>query len=143
MINTLSIEEAKKLLNKEQSPKIILAQDDIFNRKILEYGKFDILLSIEKGSRKNKIRQEDSGLNQVLAKIASKNRIAIGLDLKEISNLEKKEKSERLSKIIQNIKICRKSKTKIAIKNSNLNEKKSLLTTLGASSNQIKEAIVF
>src|SRR3989344_1878909 len=99
MINTTSIEETKKLLKKEETPKIVLAQNDEFNRKILEHGNFDILLSPETGQRKNKIRQVDSGLNHVLAKIANKNNIAIGINLEEIKKLEPKSKAARLSKI--------------------------------------------
>ena len=143
MINTTNIEEAKKLLKKEETPKIILSQNDEFNRKILEHGKFDILLSPETGQRKNKIRQTDSGLNHVLAKIANKNNLAIGLNLEEIKKLEPKSKAERLSKIRQNIKICRKAKTKLAIKTSSIEEAMSLLQNLGASTQQAKEAIVF
>ena len=141
MINTTNIEEAKKLIKKEETPKIISAQNDEFNRKILEYGNFDILLSMETGQRKNKIRQTNSGLNHVLAKIANKNNIAIGIDLEEIKRLEPKVKAERLSKIKQNIKICRKSKTKIAIKTSSIIEATIFLQSLGASSTQYKEAI--
>ncbi|MBS3083301.1 hypothetical protein J4423_00695 [Candidatus Pacearchaeota archaeon] len=143
MINTTNIEEAKKLLKKEETPKIVLSQNDEFNRKILEHGKFDILLSPETGQRKNKIRQTDSGLNHVLAKIANKNNLAIGLNLEEIKKLEPKSKAERLSKIRQNIKICRKAKTKLAIKTSSIEEAMSLLQNLGASTQQAKEAIVF
>lgn len=143
MIDSENLEQTKKILRNEQSPKVVLGQNDIFNRKMLEYGKFDILLSVEKGNRKNKVRQEDSGLNHILAKIASKNKIAIGIDLDEISKLEKKEKSSRLSKIIQNIKICRKFKAKIAVKNKEIQRAKDFLYGLGASSHQIKETIVF
>lgn len=143
MINNNNLEQVKRLLKNEQSPKIVLAQNDEFNRKVLEYGKLDILLSIEKGNRKNKLRQEDSGLNHILAKIACKNKISIGIDLDEISKLEKKEKAERLSKIIQNIKICRKSKTKVAIKTKDHQRARDFLTEFGASTNQIKETIVF
>ncbi|MEK6894276.1 MAG: hypothetical protein AABX10_02335 [Nanoarchaeota archaeon] len=143
MINNQKTEEVKKLLKKEQSPKIVMSQDDSFNRKILEHGNFDILLSIENGSRKNKIRQEDSGLNHILSKIASKNNIAIGIDLEEISKLQPKEKASRLSKIIQNIKICRKSKTKIAIKSKSIQTVKDFMLGLGASTSQVNETIVF
>ena len=142
MINTINIEEAKRLLKKEETPKIILSQNDEFNRKILEHGNFNILLSPETGQRKNKIRQTDSGLNHVLAKIANKSNIAIGIDLEEIKILEPKVKAERLSKIRQNIKICRKSKTKIAIKTSSIIEATIFLQSLGASSTQAKEAII-
>ncbi len=143
MINNQKIEEVKRLIKKEQSPKIILAQNDEFNRKIIEYGNFDILLSIEKGNRANKIRQTDSGLNHILAKIAKNKNVAIGIDLEEIKSLESKQKAERLSKIIQNIKLCRKSKTKVAIKTNSLEKAREFLSALGASTQQIKETIVF
>lgn len=143
MINNQKIEEVKKLIKKEQSPKIILAQNDEFNRKILEYGNFDILLSIENGNRTNKIRQTDSGLNQIVAKIAKNKNVAIGIDLEEIRSLEPKQKAERISKIIQNIRLCRKTKTKIAVKTSSLEKARLFLFGLGASTQQIKETIVF
>lgn len=142
MINTTNVEEAKKLLKKEEPLKVVLAQNDEFNRKILEHGKFDILLSIEKGKRYSTIRQTDSGLNHVLAKIATKNNIAIGINLDEITHLEPKEKANQLSKIIQNIKICRKAKTKIAVKAKSIQEARDFLIGLGASTNQIKELIL-
>ena len=143
MINTTNIEQAKKFIKKEKSPRIVISQDDNFNRKILEYGNFDILLSIEQGNRKDNIRQTNSGLNHVLAKIASKNNIAIGISLEELKKIEKKRKAERLSKIIQNIKICRKAKTKMAVKATSLDEAKNLLISLGASTTQTIKAIVF
>ena len=143
MINNQKVEEVKKLLKKEQGTKIVMSQDDTFNRKILEHGNFDIILSVENGVRKNKIRQEDSGLNHVLSKIASKNNIAIGIDLEEISKLQPKEKASRLSKIIQNIRICRKTKTKTAIKIKSIQTAKDFMFGLGASTSQVNETIVF
>lgn len=143
MINTKNVEEAKRLLAKEQPLKAVLAQDDEFNRKILEYGGFDILLSIEGGRRKDAVRQTDSGLNHVLAEIARKNNIAIGIDLQEISRLDAKEKAERISKLMQNIVICRKVGARIAVKTKSLQKAKDFLLGLGASTNELKEAIVF
>lgn len=140
MINTTNIQQAINSIKSSKDKSIIVkAQNENFNRKILEYGKFHILLSPEDLSEKNSLRQINSGLNHVLAKIAAKNKIAIGIDFKEISNLEKKAKAERLSKIFQNIKICRKAKTKIAYKKNT--KTNSLLLTLGASTQQIKEAL--
>ena len=140
-INTTNFNEFIKIVRSAQNqrPIIVISQNEEFNRKALEYGKFDILLSPEKSADKNKIRQTNSGLNHVLAKISAKNKIAIGIDFKEINLLEKKEKAERLAKIAQNTKICRKAKAKIAFqKNIKTN---SLLLTLGASTQQIKEAM--
>jgi ribonuclease P/MRP protein subunit RPP1 len=142
MINFSNLEQAKRAISKEEYPKIILAQNDEFNRKIIEYGKFDIIFSLENNS-KNKIRQTDSGFNHILAKIASKNNIAIGIDLEKIKKMETKEKGEILSKIKQNIKISKKYKTKLAVKTKRIQEAKNFLIGLGASSKQVSETIVF
>jgi len=144
MISTTNLQQAKNAIKKAKPPITVQAQNDAFNRKILEYGKFDILLSVETGKRKNTLRQIDSGLNHVLAKIATKNKIALGIDIKEISKLSKVEKAKRLARIIQNIKICRKAGTKLAL--VNITDEKNALNlflSLGASTSQAKEAISF
>jgi len=143
IISEVNIEKTKQLIKKATSPIIIQAQDEKYNRKLLEYGKFQILLSPELGSPKNKIRQINSGLNHILAKIATKNKIAIGIDLGKIQELEKQEKAERLSKIRQNIKICKKAKTKLKILSKNKKQAQSFLLSLGASTQQAKESITF
>lgn len=144
MIKTTNFEEAKKLIKKESKPIIVEAQNSEFNRKMLEYGHFDVLLSIEKEKSSRSLRSIDSGLNEVLARIAAKNKVAIGIDLEEIRSLDKKNKSLRLLKIIQNIKLCRKSHTKMKILNfKDKNTAFSLLLSLGASSKEANEAIAF
>jgi RNase P/RNase MRP subunit p30 len=145
MINTSNIEEAKKRIkNSKEKPIIVLAKDSAFNRKIAEYGKFDILMSVEYSANNQKLRTLDSGLNEILARIAQKNDIAIGLDIKEIKSLDKKRRAIVLERVIQNIRICRKTKCKIRILNYN-NEKTafSFLLSLGASTLQAKEATSF
>jgi len=143
MINATNIEQAKGLIkSSKEKPIIVQAQNDDFNRKILEYGKFDILLSPEAGKRKRTLRNIDSGFNHVLAKIAEKNNVAIGINLAEISKLAKEEKAKRLERLIQNIKTCRKAGTKITL--LNYKDKKdafSFLISLGASTSQAKEAL--
>lgn len=144
MIAEKDPEKAKRLVRKESPPVIILARDDSYNRKLLEYGNFDILLSPESGSRKAGLKSTDSGLNHVLARIASRNRISIGIDLAEIRLLGKKEKAERLSRISQNIRICRKAKARIKVLNAESRQHAfSLLISLGASAAQAREAIDF
>lgn len=147
MINSQNLEQVKNLIKKaieaKENPIIVKAQNPEFNRKILEYGKFDILLSIESAIQKRDTPKNiNSGLNHVLAKIAAKNNIALGIDLKEIQSFEKKEKAIRLSKIIQNIKITRKAKTKLKLLNfKDKISAFSFLVSLGASTQQAKDAI--
>ena len=133
MIQTNDIRKARDLIKKESKPVIVLSQNEVFDRKMLESGGFDILLSPEKNSNFESTRQLESGLNHVLAKIASKNKVSIWIDLEEIKGLSKREKAIRLSKIAQNLKICRKTNTKVHIDNSG----KDLLLSLGASTTQI------
>ncbi|MEK6850057.1 MAG: RNase P subunit p30 family protein [Nanoarchaeota archaeon] len=145
MINTDNIEKTKKLIKEgSEKPIIVVGQNDIYNRKMLEYGRFDILLGAEGGIRKGSLRQSDSGFNHVLAKIAAKKGVAFGIDVSKISNLDKKQKAELLEKIRQNIKICRKSNVHIKLINyKDGKDAFAFLISLGASSKQAKEAISF
>mgnify|MGYP001610880323 CR=1 FL=1 len=142
MINTSNLEQAKKLIKTEKKPIIVKAQDSEFNKKILECGNFNTLTSLESSEKSDSLRQLESGLNHVLAKIAAKNKISIGIDLDEILKLDKKEKAIKLGRIKQNIKICRKAKAKLKI--LNFKDKYNafyFLLSLGASTQQAKEAI--
>ncbi len=144
MINNSNIEQVKTLLKKSsEKPLIVKAQDESFNRKMLEYGKFDILLFPQENKRhKDKPKQLDSSLNHILAGIAEKNKVSIGFDLNPIRNLDKKEKALALARIKQDIKICRKSKAKISLINfKNKSSALNFLLSLGASTQQAKESI--
>ncbi len=144
IIDTDNVDKARKLVKGASRPIIVRAKNDNFNRKILEYGKFDIILSIESGERKDSIRQPNSGLNHILAKIASKNNISVGIDIRELKNLNSKEKAIRLARIRNNIEICRKAGAKIKVVNG---DSKIVafyfLISLGASTQQAKQAISF
>jgi len=101
-----------KNLVKENSGKEIIfsSDDDDLNRKVLEKLKINILLiNLEK--RKDFQKQRNSGFNHVLAKIAKKNKIVIGINLDEIIN--SKQKENILARIQQNIKLCNKNKLKM------------------------------
>jgi len=134
MIITTNLEEAKKLIKSEKKPVIILAQDTNFNRKILEYGKFDVLMSPERYEEPS-LKQNNSGLNEIMARIAKKNDVAIGIDIEEIKKA--KEKAKKLSQIKQNLEICRHTGTRIYARGSHARE---LLLSLGASTKQAQQA---
>jgi len=143
MINNPNIEQVKILIKRTvEKPIIVKAQDESFNRKILEYGRFNILLFFQENkNRKDKPKQLDSSLNHILAEISKKNNVSIGFDLGQLRNLDKKEKALSLARIKQDIKLCRKAKVKISLINckdkiSALN----LLLSLGASTQQTKGA---
>ncbi|MCU0642476.1 MAG: hypothetical protein MUF61_02770 [archaeon] len=145
MINTPNLEQAKVLIKRaEEKPVIVRAQNDEFNRKILEYGHFDIILGIEGGDRKRSLRNIDSGFNHVLADIAAKNRIAIGIDMQELVKLPAEEKARRLERLIQNIQLCRKAGARLILLNyKDRKDGFAFLTSLGCSTQQAKEALRF
>lgn len=94
----------------KNKPIIFTSDDDELNRKILEKEKIEVLL-LNQEKRKDFSKQRNSGLNQVLAKIAKKNNVAIGINLDEL--IESKNKERIIARIKQNIKLCNKNKLKM------------------------------
>ena len=98
--------------------------------------------------RKDFQKQRNSGFNQVLAKIAKKNNITIGINLDEILEAKSlKQKAKILARTKQNIKLCNKNKLQMKFlspsqnpKNSrNIYDLKSLGLVLGMPTERIKE----
>ena len=85
----------------------ILVQEDI-----LEKEKINMLLLSQTG-RKDFQKQRNSGFNNVLAKIAKKNEVIIGINLDEIIEAKSKKKSDIIARVRQNIKLCNKNKLKM------------------------------
>ncbi len=118
IINTSNLNETRKQIQKQKKDfpdklVVVQAQSPEYNRKILENPDVDILLSPELHNRKNYLKQRDSGLNEVLCKLARQNNIKIGINLDKIKRLDKKQKAIVLAKIRQNIQLCKKTKTPI------------------------------
>lgn len=105
--------KARKNIRENAGKKIIfVGNSDDLNRKVLEKEKINILL-INQKNRKDFQKQRNSGLNHVLAKIAKKNNISIGINFDEIVELKGKERSDILARIKQNISLCNKNKLKM------------------------------
>jgi len=150
MKNTILIQETdyNKIRQKIKSnpDKIIIfsSDNDELNRKILEKEKINVLL-LNQTQRKDRFKQRDSGFNHVLAKIAKKNKIIIGINLDEILESKGEKKKEILSRIKQNIKLCNKQKLKIdfiALKEKNkrdVYDLKALGLVLGMPTYMTKE----
>lgn len=105
--------KARGEIRKNPGKKIIFSSDDDeLNRKILEKENINFLL-INQSNRKDGMKQRNSGLNHVLAKIAKKNNIEIGINLDEIINSGKAKKSDILARVRQNVELCNKNKLKM------------------------------
>ena len=146
IINTTSLQQARKQIQqlKKDNPNqeiIIKAQDDDFNRKILENKEVDILLSPEQHKRKDYMKQRDSGLNEINCKLAKENKIKIAIDLNQLKKQDKKTKAILLSRIKQNIQLCKRTKTQIFfIPKQSKQDTLSFFTTLKGSTQQAKFA---
>ena len=119
-------------IKKNQDKEIIFtSENDDLNRKVLEKLQIKLLLiNLEK--RKDFQKQRNSGLNHVLAKIAKKNKIQIGINFDELISSKNKEKI--ISRIIQNIELCNKYKIQmkfISKNKQNIYNLKSLGLVLG------------
>lgn len=88
------------------------------NKKILENKNIKLLLDPEP-LEEDFMKYKNSGLNQVLAKLAKKNSIGMGFSLERLSMLSKIEKARLFGKILQNIKLCNKYNLKYYIVNFN------------------------
>ena len=123
----------KKIRENPRKVVIFSSDDDELNKKILEKENIDILL-LNLSSRKDRMKQRDSGFNHVLAKLAKKKNISLGINLDEIINSKSKEKSEILARVRQNIKLCNKNKLKMKFISSKKRDRynlKSLGLVLG------------
>ena len=68
------------------------------NLEILKNKKVNVLLSPEKGVKKDNLHYRNSGLNQVSCKLAAKNKIAIGVSFREILESKDREKLTEIAK---------------------------------------------
>lgn len=126
-----NLEETRKLidkLTKEKREVIIRGEDIEFNRKVLENKKVQILVLNHKIGR-DKLKERDSGLNEILCRIARENNITLAIDLNDLKTENKLEKGKILGRIIQNIKLIRKNKNKIVLVNKP-NDKRNLQALL-------------
>jgi RNase P/RNase MRP subunit p30 len=142
-IEESNFDKARRLFNENKGKFIIFSsEDDELNRKVLEKEKINVLL-LNQEKRKDFQKQRNSGLNQVLAKIAKKNSIIIGINLDELIKAEEKKKSEIIARIRQNIALCNKNKVKMKFISRNnrrdLHDLQALGLALGMPTNMIKE----
>jgi len=88
LVDVSNVLEARKLMAKAKNKVAVLAKNDEFNRKMFENSQVDMVFGLEIGKKKDRLRQRDSGFNQVLAKLAKENDISIGLDFYLLDKLD-------------------------------------------------------
>jgi len=139
-----TMKELKILSDIRKNFDILLARggDLKMNRAAVETPEVDILTHPE-------FERNDSGLNQVLAKLAAKSNVAIEVNFREILTSTKKTRSKILSNIQNNIKLAKKFKAPIilcsgAISHWELRDPQvmvSMATQLGLELKEARESI--
>jgi RNase P/RNase MRP subunit p30 len=102
----------RKIREKHDKEVAFTSNDDELSRKVLEKEKINALL-INQAGRRDSLKQRNSGFNQVLAKIAKKKQVSVGINLEEVLAANLEAKAEIIARIIQNIELCKKNKLKI------------------------------
>ena len=144
IIQEADFQRARKKIREAKSSgikTIFSGVDDELNRKILEKENIDVLM-VQLKERKDFSKQRNSGFNQVMAKLAKKKNVNLGIDLDEILKSDKKEKAKILSRLRQNISLAKKNKLKIQFISKNKQDRynlKSLGLVLGMPTWMTKE----
>lgn len=142
VIKEENFDKARKKIRENRGKGIIFtSENDETNRKILEKENVDTLLLKQK-ARRDRQKQRNSGLDSVMAKLAKKKNVIIGIDYDEIMNSEGKEKAEILSRIKQNVKLCNKEKLRmrfISREKVNRYDLMAVALVLGMSTSLIKD----
>jgi len=149
IIDTENKEELRRSVSSAHSKQkiiIIKGSDDEINRIAVEDKRVSGLLSPERRRRKDSLHARNAGLNHVLCDLAAKNDVAIGIDFSEIRKLKGKERALRLGRVMQNISLCRKSKTSMVLasfgkKPSSVYDLRSFAFSLGMTTDQAKQSL--
>ena len=149
-----SEKEARRIIEslKGSGKKIgVIGGDDAFNRRVVESLKVDYLVSPERGLKFDNLKQRDSGINHVVAKLARDKGISFVVDFSEIAGLKAVDRIARIERIIQNVKICRKAGCGIKIASLGFSKKsvvdkkgrEAFGVSLGMSSRQSFDSVRF
>jgi len=117
------------------------------NREVLEKPKTNLIFALEEYGWKDYMHQRASGLNQILCRLANKNKVIIGFSISSL--LDSRNQSIILGRIIQNIALCRKFKVKTVIGSFAQNPYQmrsphdiiSLFTMLGMHEKEAKDSL--
>lgn len=96
--------------------RIARSSDDGLTRKIIEQKKADIILGMEFHNEKDYMRQMNSGLNHIVAKLARENDVVFAFPFFDWLNLNENKKNLVLSRLMQNLRLCKKYQLKVMIR---------------------------
>jgi len=105
----------KAIQEQRRLKKIVIAEGGSLNRLMIEQKLIDILVNPEKGIERDFLHSRNSGLNQVLCRLAKQNKSVIGFSFSAFLNCEGEVRAMLLGRMMQNVRLCRKYKVKIIL----------------------------
>ncbi|MBL7055536.1 hypothetical protein ISS07_01345 [Candidatus Woesearchaeota archaeon] len=142
--------EIDKIYTKlKQKKTFVVTKSSLDNRGIIEKGNIDLIFALEESSSKDFMHQRGSGLDHIMARFMNKNNTSLGFSINSILNA--KYRKDILGRVIQNIKLCRKLKVKMAIASFSQNpydmrspkDLISLFLKLGMDQKEAKDSLTF
>lgn len=95
--------------------KSVEGKNENIIRKALEDKKTDLVYGIEKYTGGDKLNQKNSGLNQVLCRLAKENKVKIGLSFNDVLNSDGTKRAVILGRMVQNAMLCNKYKVDVVV----------------------------
>ena len=93
----------------------ILVRSGPKDRYVIERQKPDMMFGLESLERKDSLHARNSGLNQVLCTLMSKNDISLGISFSSLLRCEHLLRATLLGRMMQNIILCQKYKVNIML----------------------------
>lgn len=140
----------QKNINKSlnyQKPIVVKSSDK--DRFFIESKKARLIYEFEETSKNDYIHQRASGLNHTLCELARKNNVVIGFSYGMLFNKSRYSAPILIGRMMQNISLCQKYKTKTAIGSFSSNpyhlrspnDVISIFTMLGMERRKINESL--
>lgn len=147
LIDTNNINEARKVIDKcanSGEKAVVVLKNEEFNRKIIENKKVYAILFRDFSSlgENKRLKQRDSGLNQVMCSLANENNIRVALDLDFF--VKNKNFLDYLTRFLQNVKLINKYKCKfilVNVRSYDMVDLMGLLSSFGFNTELAKYAI--
>lgn len=112
----ITILTAKEANNKSKTDLTISrSYDPVTTRNLIEKGKADYILGMEFHKEKDYMRQMNSGMNHVLAKLAKQKKVSFAFPFNEWLELSEKQRCVVLARFMQNVSLYKKYNLKVEV----------------------------
>lgn len=146
---TAIIAGPKDVRKARQITKLVLCKSPENNRHVFEKDKPSLIFGLEILAKKDSMHSRNSGLNHILCNLANKNNILIGFSFSSVLDSKEMLRTQIIGRIMQNIRLCRKYKTKTVIasfaenpyKMRAFHDLKSVFTTFGMHPKEANDSL--